>query len=145
MTERTERLAKMNQWHNLRERFLAGWMLGTLLVTTLVLVSETTDENWESLPLALIFGVTGGLALALGTLFLGVVMRWQTLPRALTLPICLIFILTGTIAAAYCILRTSSAPRAPIGTAELQHAPFYLTGLALAVFGAVNWPARPKR
>jgi len=145
MTERTERLAKINQWHNLRERFFAGSVVSALLITALVLVCETTDENWESLPLALIFGITGGLALALGVLFLGVVIRWQTLPRALTLPICTLLILAGIGAAAFCILRTSSAPRTPIGTAELQHAPIYLTGLLVAAFGVVNWPARPKR
>ncbi|MFZ9201290.1 MAG: hypothetical protein ACO23N_02545 [Opitutales bacterium] len=145
MTERTDRLAKIDQWQNLRERFAAGWMLGVALITSLLLITEATDDNWESLPLALIFGIAGGLALALAVLFLGAITRWQTLPRALTLPTCVSLILAGASAAAFCLMRTSSAPRAPIGTAELQHAPIYLTGLALAVFGAVNWPARPRR
>lgn len=144
MSLRTEKLAKIDQWRNLRERFIAGWVLGAFLITTLLFISETTEDNWESLPLVLLFGATGGLALALGLVFLGMVLRWQTLPRSLTLPVCILFIAAGTSAAAYCLLCTSNAPRAPIGTAELQHAPIYLAGLAAAVFGAVNWPARPK-
>ena len=145
MTQRTETLAKIDRWENLRERFVLGWILGAILITALLLVSETTEDSWESLPLALLFGATGGLALALGLVFLGMVVRWQTLPRSLTFPACWLLIAAGAPAAAYCILCTSNAPRAPIGTAELQHAPVYLAGLALAVFGAVNWPARPKR
>lgn len=144
MTQRTETLAKIDHWRNLRERFLAGWTLGALIIATLLFISETTEDNWESLPLVLIFGITGGLALALGLVFLGMVLRWQTLPRSLTLPACVLLIATGAFAAAYCILSTHNAPRAPIGTAELQHAPIYLGGLAAAVFGAVNWPGRPK-
>lgn len=145
MSERTEQLSQINQWQNLRERFIAGWSLGAACTLALLLVTDGDQESATGLPLSLVFAATAGLAAALGLVFIGMMVRWQTLPRRVTLPLCWLLLIAGTGAAAFCILRTAEAPRAPIGSAELQHAPAYFAGLAAAVFGAVNWPGRPRR
>jgi len=144
MSQRTEKLAKIDQWPNLRERMLGGVLLGALLIASLLLVTEPTEDSWETLPLAVLLGLVGGLGLTLALLFAGMTLRWQTLSRRLTLPLCALLIGAGIGTVAFCILCTDNAPRSPIGVAELQHAPAYFAGLAAAVFGLVNWPGRPK-
>lgn len=145
MSERTEKLAKIDHWENLRGRFLVAWLLGAALILALLFVSEPSEDDWETLPPSLLFAVTGGLAMALGLLFLGMTMRWQTLSRRLTLPACALLVTGGTVTAATCVFLTNAAPRSPLGIAETQHMGAFVGGLAAATFGAVNWPARPRR
>lgn len=145
MTDRTERLARMDQWSNLRERMLAGWALGAAATLALLLVSEGDQETATGLPLSILFAAGAGLAAGLAGLLVGLAARWGTLPSRVTLPACWTLLLVGAALAVLSILRTADAPRAPIGTAELQHPAAFVGGVLCAVFAAVNWPARSRR
>lgn len=144
MTERTDRLARLDQWSNLRERMLAGWALGTVATLALLLVSEGDQETATGLPLSILFAAAAGLAAGLVGLFVGMAVRWSTLPSRVTLPACWILLLTGSAFAVLAILRTADAPRAPIGTADLQQPAAFIGGVLCAVFAAANWPARRR-
>jgi len=144
MTDRTDRLAQMDQWSNLRERMLAGWVLGAAVTLALLLVSEGDQESATGLPLSILFAAMSGLAAGLVGLLIGMALRWGTLPRRATLPACWTLLLLGVASAVLSILRTADAPRAPIGTAELQHPAAFFGGLLALVFAAVNWPPRRR-
>lgn len=144
MSRRTRKLTKFDRWESLRGRFLAACALGFCLIAALLIVAENDQDNWESLPLSLAFAVAGALALSAAMLVAGMALRWQTLPRRLTTALAAALLTTGVAGAAFCILATANGPRNPLGIAELQHPAVYLPCLAAAVFGAANWPSRPR-
>lgn len=144
MTDRTDRLARMDQWSNLRERLLVGWLLGAASTLALLLISEGDQETATGLPLSLLFAGLAGAAAALVALLAGMAARWGTLPRRATLPACWLLLLAGAALATLAILRTAEAPPNPVGTTDLRHPSAFVGGVLAAVFGAVNWPARRR-
>lgn len=134
----------MDRWESLQTRFITASLLGGSLITTLLMVSENSGEQWESLPLSLAFSIVGALALALGMLFVGMMLRWRTLPRGLTTPITVILLTAGIAGTIFCILATNNAPRNTLGIAEVRHLGVFIISLAATVFGAINWPSRTR-
>jgi hypothetical protein len=144
MSDRTQILSNIDQWENVRPRFTAACFVNAIAILTMNLVANSTDEDWQSIPLAAVFAVLGGVALSAIALFVGMAARWQTFQRRFVLPACACLLTAGLIGIAFSINETVKVERSPLGVADEQHPIIYLTGLACTAFAIVNWPTRPK-
>ena len=144
MSNRTQILSHMDQWENVRPRFTASCFVTIIAIFTMNLVTNSADADWQSIPLAAVFAVLGGLCISTIVLFAGMALRWQTFPRRFVLPACACLLALGLTGVSFSINETLKVERSPLGVADEQHPFVYVAGLACTAFAIVNWPTRPK-
>ena len=144
MPRKPHREAFLESNTHLKVRFTLAMSAVTLLVVWMQVTVAGESLEPGDLLLSVVMAAVGGGGASVGSLILGSLVRWQSLPRRLCRIASVVLALAGFLAVVYTIYATGASPRNPLGVAEERHGALNVLGLLVMSFGIANRPPRPN-